>query len=289
MAKTTHAKLEKERLKNSEDWQKDREKKLKKGRSVDPDEKNPFEETFTTVQLSPNGSIDPNQNVTFTFSEPLASVDTARIRFSRKVDSLFLPEPFVFRPVPGQLRQYRLYAEWEPEQKYRFEADSLAFLSVMGHRVRSLNNDLRVRSLDEYGSIFVRLVGIDTADTADYVVQLLNKSDKPVAWQKADRDGRADFFYLKPSDYYMRLFVDRNRNGLWDTGDYQTLSAPEEVHYFPRSIPLKAKFELQQDWNFRSIAPASQKPKEITKQKADREKTVKDKNRQREEQKRKGK
>ena len=102
-------------------------------------------------------------------------------------------------------------------------------------------------------------------------------------------DGRADFFYLKPADYYMRMFVDRNRNGKWDTGEYKSLTPPEEVFYFPRPIPLKAKFEMEQDWNFRSIDLAQQKPKAITKQKADKEKTVKDKNRQREEEKRRGK
>ena len=289
VAKTTHAKQEKERQKQSEEWEKEREKKLKKGKNIDMNEQNPYEVTFMTVQLSPNGSINPNQNITFTFSEPLAWVDTTRISFTQKVDSEYVAAPFVFEPVPGSCRQYRLYAEWEPEQKYCFSADSLAFLSAMGNYAQAMKNDLRVRSLDEFGAIFVHLVGIEANDTADYIVQLLNKTDKPVVQMTADKDGRADFFYLKPGDYYMRMFIDRNHNGIWDTGEYQSMTAPEEVHYFPRSIPLKAKFEMEQDWNFRSIDPILQKPKEITKQKADKQKTVKDKNRQREEQKRKGK
>ena len=283
VAKTTYFQQERERQKQIEEWQKEREKKLKKGREVNPDEENPFETVYMTMQMAPGASIDPNQNVTFTFSEPLAEVDTSFIRFLVKVDSDYVAAPFIFQPVPGEIRQYRLYAEWEPEQRYRFEADSVAFLSVLGHYARAIKNDIRVRSLDEYGSIFVRLVGIEPSDTADYLVQLLNKSDNPVATLKADANGRADFYYLKPADYYMRLIVDRNRNGVWDTGQYDGLVEPEEVFYFPRPIPLKAKFDMEQDWNFRAIDPARQKPKEITKQKADKEKTIKDKNRQREE------
>ena len=153
----------------------------------------------------------------------------------------------------------------------------------------SIRQEFRVRSLDEYGAIFVNLTKVTPSDSVDYIVQLLNKSDKPVAELMANEEGRADFYYLKPADYYMRLIVDRNRNGKWDTGEYKSGTLPEEVYYFPQPIPLKAKFEIEQDWDYQGIPLAKQKPKAITKQKADKEKTVKDKNRKREEEKRKGK
>ena len=281
VAKLTHAKQEKERLKKSEDWQKEREKKAKRNKTPLGDEENPYEVFYMTQQMKPSGSLDPNQNVTITFSEPLARIDTSRIRFSIKVDSQYVETPFLLEPVEGQICQCRLFAEWEPERRYRLQADSITFLGVMGHYARSIDTEFRVRSLDEYGSIFIHLIGIEPGDTADYIVQLLNKSDKPQT-ELVAQDGRADFFYLKPGEYYMRLIIDRNHNGKWDTGDYATLTPPEEVFYFPRSIPLKAKFEMEQDWNFRSIPLERQKPKAITKQKADKVRTIKDKNRQRE-------
>ena len=288
--RNTHEKLEKERQKQAEEWNKQREKQIKKSKGTLPYEENPFEHIYLTQQIKPGGALDPNQNVTITFNEPIASVDTTHVRFFVKVDTNYVRAPFLLTPVEGQIRQWRLYAEWEPGEKYRFEADSLAFLGVLGHSSTAIKNELRVRSLDEYGSIFIKLIGIEPTDTADYIVQLLNKTDKPVAQQTADANGRADFFYLKPSEYYMRLIIDRNHNGRWDTGQYDTMSSPEEVHYFPRPLPLRAKFEVEQDWNFRSIPPISQKPKAITKQKADKQKTsVSEKNRQREEEKRSGK
>ncbi len=286
--KQTHAKLEKERLKNWEDWQKQREKEIKRAKGNVKYERNPYEETFVTQQIRPSGTIDPNQNPIITFNEPISEIDMDRVNFSIKVDSEYVEAPFVFKPVEGQIRQWQLFAEWEPTQRYRFEIDSMAVHSALGHFNAGIKAEFRVRSLDEYGAIFVHLIGAEISDSIDYYVQLLNKSDKPVAEIKAT-DGRADFFYLKPAEYYMRMFVDRNRNGKWDTGEYKSLTPPEEVFYFPRPIPLKAKFEMEQDWNFRSIDLAQQKPKAITKQKADKEKTVKDKNRQREEEKRRGK
>ncbi|MBO4613100.1 MAG: Ig-like domain-containing protein [Bacteroidaceae bacterium] len=286
VAKSTHEKLEKERIKKSEEWVKAREKKIKRAKEPLPYEENPFEVTYMTVQIKPSGALDPDQNITITFSEPISQVDTSRIQFYQVIDSDYVPKPYLFEPVEGTVRQYRLYAEWEPQQKYRLVADSLTFLSALGNRARSIKSDFRVRSLDEYGSFFVHLVGIEPNDTSDYIVQMLNKSDKPVN-QLVAQDGRADFFYMKPGEYYMRLIIDRNRNGIWDTGDYNSKLQPEEVYYFPRPIPIRAKFEVEQDWNFRSIDLTKQKPKAITKQKADKEKTIKDKNRKREEEKRK--
>ena len=286
VAKSTHEKLEKERIKKSEEWVKAREKKIKRAKEPLPYEENPFEVTYMTVQIKPSGALDPDQNITITFSEPISQVDTSRIQFYQVIDSDYVPKPYLFEPVEGTVRQYRLYAEWEPQQKYRLVADSLTFLSALGNRARSIKSDFRVRSLDEYGSFFVHLVGVEPNDTSDYIVQMLNKSDKPVN-QLVAQDGRADFFYMKPGEYYMRLIIDRNRNGIWDTGDYNSKLQPEEVYYFPRPIPIRAKFEVEQDWNFRSIDLTKQKPKAITKQKADKEKTIKDKNRKREEEKRK--
>jgi len=264
---------EKERLKNSEEWQKERNKRIKKSKEALPYEENPYEVKYVEYQTKPSGSIDPNQFITYTFTEPIERVDSTRLHLSMKVDSEYVDKPFLFLPVEGQLRQYRLYAEWEPKTQYVFESDSMAIWSSLGNCTKPLKQDIRVRSLDEYGALFVRLL---KAEDSCYV-QLLNKSDKPIATVLAQK-GRADFFYLKPGDYYLRMFVDRNGNGIWDTGEYKSGLQPEDVYYWPKPISIKAKLELEQDWDYRNIPLTKQKAKEITKQKPDKEKTTRSRN-----------
>lgn len=281
--KLTQARRETERRKKSEEWLKERAKEQRRSKTPLPPMENPHERTYLDVQVRPAGALDPNQNVTLTFSQPVTRADSTRLRLSIKIDSTYRPEPFLLLPVEGNLRQYRLYAEWQPTKTYRLEADSLAFEGALGHHSKRLRTDFRVRSEEEFGSLFVQLVG----DEEPCIVQLLNRSDKPVATIAA-QDGRADFFYLKPGEYYLRLFVDRNGNGQWDTGEYATGTQPEEVFYFPRPLPIRQRFEVEQQWHYRAINPTRQKPKEITKQKADKEKTVKDRNREREQNKQQG-
>ncbi len=53
---------------------------------------------------------------------------------------------------------------------------------------------------------------------------------------------------------------------------------PERVFYFPKPISVKAKWDVEQDWAPLEIHRMYQKPLEITKQKPDREKNIKQRN-----------
>ena len=283
--KERYEKLQKEKQKLIDGWKKEQEKKLKKAKEPLPMEENPYEKTWLEVSAKPSGNIDPNQNVRITAKEPILRVDTTRVHFYIKKDTDWIEAPHLFLPVEHNQSSYMLYAEWEPEQQYQFVADSAAFLSIMGHESKPMKNEFKVRSLEEFGSIFVHAIIPDT----NVVVQVMNRSDKVVAEQRADSTGRADVYYLKPAEYYLRCFIDRNGNGLWDTGEYATGRQPEDVFYFPKPLTLKAQWDMEQDWDVKSIERAKQKALAITKQKPDKAKSVKDRNRQREEEKRNGK
>lgn len=272
--KNTWAKKWKEQSKKIEDWNKEREKKIRKAKKPLPYEANPYTKTFLDISCKPTGALDPNQNPRFTAKEPLAMVDSAKIHFYIKKDSDWIPHPYLFLPSKTDKKVYTLYAEWEPKEHYRFTADSAAFTSVMGNSTKSLKYEFTVREDEEFGSIFIHVLAPDS----NIIVQLMGKSDKPIVTQRADKDGRADFFYLKPDEYYVRCFIDTNNNGKWDTGNYREGRRPEEVFYFPQKLVLKANWDLEQEWTIRSIPKNRQKPQEITKQKADKQKTVKQRN-----------
>ncbi len=284
--KLTRAKQRKEQLDQIEEWNKEREKKVKKSKTPLPPEENPYEITYLTMTGKPAGSIDPNQNILFTASEPIAKIDTSKIHFTLKQDSNWIPVPYLFVPVEGCRKEYTLYAEWQPKEQYSFQVDSAAIVSVLGNTNKPIKQEFRVRDMEEYGALFVRVIA--PKDTG-IVVQLLSRGDKPMRQLRADKDGNADFFYLKPGEFFLRCFIDRNGNDKWDTGDYASGTQPEEVFYFPKGLEVKAKWDIEQEWNIRNIEVSKQKPLEITKQKPDKKKDIKSRNREREEEKRKGK
>ena len=54
------------------------------------------------------------------------------------------------------------------------------------------------------------------------------------------------FELLQPANYQIRVTLDQNNNGIWDTGNFLQRKQPEIVKYFEKIIELKANFELNE-------------------------------------------
>lgn len=272
--KLTWAKRDKQRQEEWEEWEKNREKALKNDR--------PFNEEPPTVWIKLTPRIErplaPDQNPVLVIDEPLARFDTSGVHLRLIVDSTETEAPYLLEPLPGRDFSFRLMGEWRPRQQYVIVVDSAAMTSVFGHRNRRMEQKFNIAKDDEFGSFFVNVQGLDSDTTA--IVELLDGRGKVVRRCRAPQ-GRADFFYLKPGDYYLRLLLDRDGDGMWTTGEFETGLPPEEVYYNPVKFNVRARWDIEQDWNFRTLPLTEQKPAELIKQKADPKKTVKNRNAER--------
>lgn len=271
LSKEPYAKRMKNMEKELAAWTKKQEKKKKKGEPYD----SVMEVKPLDVQLSVSSQFDPDQNVIFSFPTPLAKVDTAAIHLYAKHDTLWYRAPMEFLPLEN--RKYELRGEWRPDIEYSLEVDSAAFEDIYGLASKPIKQGFKVNSLDTYGTL---LVNITSLHDLPLIVQLLDAQDKMVKETKTV-NGVAEFYYLKPQKYYMRLIVDRNNNGKWDTGNYDNDQQAEEVYYYPEAIECKAKWDLTESWDPLVRELSLQKPGAITKQKPDKEKKVKNQNVQR--------
>ena len=266
LAKVPYAKRLKECAKEYETWMKLQEKKRKRNE--------PYDSIFPVKPLLPNydapQAMDPNRSITIKMPSPLATLDTAAIHLYSKIDTLWYQAPFEFRQRDNDLRGYELLVDWHPDTEYSFEVDSSAFVDIYGLVSGPYKQGIKVKSLDEYGTLFLEMSGIK--DSCAVVVQLLDKSDKVVAQSLMEADGTAQFYYLKPDIYYARAFVDSNGNGKWDTGDYDADLQAESVYYYPREIEAKAKWDITLQWQVNSTPRFKQKPAAIVKQKSNSKK-----------------
>jgi uncharacterized protein (DUF2141 family) len=223
-----------------------------------------------------SSSMDLSTNCTLTFEQPLAAIDTAAIHVNIIVDSVPKAIPYVFRQSEKNIRDYIIYAEWRPGEKYNITIDSAAFEGIYGNTSKAINQEMKFKTLDEYSVLHLTIPR--TGNEA--VVELLNKEGNPVASQRTENN-RCSFYFINPQVYYIRLFMDSNGNGKWDTGNYDEKLQPEKVYYYPRPIELRAMFEYEQDdWNI-NLAPERQKPLEITKQKPERQRVKRNRNAER--------
>ena len=273
LAKVPYEKRLKQQQDEYEEWKKKQEKAKKRGKEYETEMKPKALEPKYNVASEP----DPDQNITINMPAPLASADTSRIHLYSKHDTLWYKSPFVLRPKPGVHRTYELLGEWRPGIEYSLEIDTMAFTDIYGKTSAPKKQGFKVKTEDSYATILFDITGM--ADTT-VVVQLLNSSDAVVK-EAATDNGRVEFYYIKPDTYYARMFIDSNRNGIWDTGDYAADRQPETTYYYPDKIECKAKWDLTLTWNPVSRSLNLQKPMAITKQKPEKEKTITRRNQER--------
>ena len=261
LAKTPYEKRMKQLKKEMEEWQKEQEK-LKKAEE-------PYDSIYPVKALEPkysvHSSMDPTGTILIEMPTPLASLDTAAIHLYSKIDTLWYRSPFVFNQKDDMLRYYELRADWQPGREYSLEIDSAAFVDIYGLVSKEFKQGIKVKSLEEYSTLLIETSGIRDSNM---IVQLLDKSENIVQQVKAEADGSATFYYINPGNYYVRAFIDRNGNGVWDTGQYDEDLQPEDVYYYNRSIECKAKWDITQQWNLTERKRYLQKPGGLVKQKA---------------------
>lgn len=271
-------KLSKEkRLAMAKDEMEKKEKEMKKRRRKG-DTLNVVETKFFKMNVDAPSSMDINRNISLQFEEPVQSIDTAAIHVDVKVDTLWNEERFIFMSDTVAPRKYYILSDWKPGNEYRLRIDSTAIKSIYGLHTDKVENTVKIKTLEEYGTLYLNIKGIE----GNAVVQLLNSSDAVVREQKVKKNNTCDFYFLQPNTkYYIRMYIDSNNNGKWDTGLYDKKVQPEEVYYYPKVWEMKANFEFEEDWDVKAVPLDRQKLDEIKKQKPEEAKKIKDRNKER--------
>lgn len=256
--KITFAKRQATQLKELEKWKKQLEKRHK--RNDFSDENPPVE--FLECKSDVSGQLAPDHNILITVAQPLADFRKQGIRLQLKVDTLWKNARYELDSVPENIMALRLRAEWRPGQQYRLQIDSATFRSIYGKVNSRSEVSFEVARLEEFGTIFLDLVHADSTT----IVQLLN-ADGSINVQVPARGGRAEIYYVKPGNYYIRCFFDRNRDGRWTTGSWQPRVPPEEVYYLPEELQVRANWDINRTWDVTALRLDRQKPEKLIKQK----------------------
>ena len=228
----------------------------------------------TTKFLAYKADISANFNIydyiRINFEEPLLEVDSNKVHLLQKQDTLWLKlDDYVFEKDEVDTKQYNLFYPWAPGESYKLSVDSLAFVGLYGLHTDKIEQEFKIRPLEDYGSVIFNISGLSQDEEA--FVELLDTSDKVIRTVDVV-NSIAEFYYLEPGKYSARLIVDSNKNGKWDTGSYEQKIQPEMVYYYPQLVEFKANWSASQDWDLNAKPLSKQKLDELKKQKPDEKK-----------------
>ncbi len=212
------------------------------------------------MELAKSGSIDIGDSIILRFDTPIASIDPRGVHLDIKRDTLWVPYPVVpsLRPVNDlNPMRYWLPVTALPDSTYRLTIDSAAVTSVYGLHNDPLIKEMKVKGTEEYANVYFK-VNVK----GDAFVELLGSGEKVMRTVKV-KDGAFELLNVMPNTYYLRLTLDSNGNGQWDTGNYGSHLQPEEVYYYPKRLKLRRNWDLDETWNIYETALDLQKPDDI--------------------------
>ena len=190
---------------------------------------------------------------------PLDSLKTELLHLVHvEEDTIVTPIPFVIHACDSLKQRIQLVANLEPAESYMLTIDSAALYDIYGKCNDSTSYKLKLKSLDEYSSLRVKMTHFDTRAR----MQLLNDKDQVLRELPAVEEG-AHFDYLTPTTYYLRLYIDWNNDGEWTTGDWLQKRQPEPIYYFPSRLKLRANWDFEENFNHLAIPQVQSKPKAL--------------------------
>lgn len=249
-------------------FQRQKAKKKKKNEETDSLEQIRFMELHPLA----NGTQEVYAPLLLQTGTPIERYSREAFHLQRKLqnDTTFYPaeiKSIALRDSTLSRRDLMLKVDWEPGAAYTLAVDSLAMTDIYGLQTKPLKVDFNVRKMEEYGNIVFNIPAV--RDSA--IVELLDGTEK-IVLRAPVKNHRAELLNLQPGKYYARLFIDRNGNGKYDTGNYDMHLQPEETVYYPGAINLKKNWDVEQTWDIYATPIDKQKPEAIKKNKPERKK-----------------
>lgn len=249
-------------------FQRQKAKKKKKNEETDSLEQIRFMELHPLA----NGTQEVYAPLLLQTGTPIERYSREAFHLQRKLqnDTIFYPaeiKSIALRDSTLNRRDLMLKVDWEPGAAYTLAVDSLAMTDIYGLQTKPLKVDFNVRKMEEYGNIVFNITAV--RDSA--IVELLDGTEK-IVLRAPVKNHRAELLNLLPGKYYARLFIDRNGNGKYDTGNYDMHLQPEETVYYPGAINLKKNWDVEQTWDIYATPIDKQKPEAIKKNKPERKK-----------------
>lgn len=249
-------------------FQRQKAKRKKKNEETDSLEQIRFMELHPLA----NGTQEVYAPLLLQTGTPIERYSREAFHLQRKLqnDTIFYPaeiKSIALRDSTLNRRDLVLKVDWEPGAAYTLAVDSLAMTDIYGLQTKPLKVDFNVRKMEEYGNIVFNITAV--RDSA--IVELLDGTEK-IVLRAPVKNHRAELLNLLPGKYYARLFIDRNGNGKYDTGNYDMHLQPEETVYYPGAINLKKNWDVEQTWDIYATPIDKQKPEAIKKNKPERKK-----------------
>ena len=197
----------------------------------------PEEFTFRP-EPTPNDAVEPNFSWKLIFNKPIGKLDSKQIQLS--IDSLSTTDLRSFTSVVGRQQTELVTRITTKARKFiRIKLAKDAVESVMGDTITASVITYPILDSENFGVLRGRVI----TKEPNYILELLDERQFVV--QRLRSVPVYEMKNLKPGKYRLRLIIDSNNNGIWNTGRYEQRIPAEPIVYYPGVVLIKQNFEVE--------------------------------------------
>ncbi len=185
------------------------------------------------------GVLTPKDTLKYSANTPIISTDTEKISVMNQ-DSLFIPVKATIN------KKYNIAALEFPIKDTKYYTVKIlpgAFTDFFENTNDTIITRVRTKELSEYATLTITLNNLESYPV---IVQLVNSNFKAVFEDYLTETNIANFEYIIPGDYYVRIIYDKNKNKIWDTGNYLQKLQAEKVIYYSKKLEARPNWSLME-------------------------------------------
>ena len=176
--------------------------------------------------------------------------DSLQLSFNRKIKKIDSSKIVLTDTNYARVNTYKLFFDtsknrisiinkWKEEKEFKLIIPKDAVIDTANLSLTKADTiRFFTKSQSEYGGIHLRFNNLDTSKSP---VLLILQNDKiiesiPIKQKNIDRD----LYY--PGEYDLRILFDKNKNGIWDSGNFKKKIQPEIVIQLSKKLNVRANF-----------------------------------------------
>ena len=196
---------------------------------------------FDSLIISPSikGILHLSDTLRLETSTPILRIDKSKMKLFDR-DSITVPFEVSVEGPHSVLFDFDIL----PNDNYQLDILPGAITDFFNASNDTLLMQFRTQKPADYGSLYLQLVGVPSYPI---IVQLTDEKENVIrSLPLSAPQRRVVFSNLQPKKYYVRLIVDKNNNGKWDSGRFLDRRFPEKVYHHEPLIDVRANWELQE-------------------------------------------
>ncbi|MDP2452757.1 MULTISPECIES: Ig-like domain-containing domain [unclassified Kaistella] len=147
--------------------------------------------------------------------------------------------------------EIHIKSDFKEGKKYSLTIPKETVSSFFEKNKVSKRFDFEADKIENYGEI---LVTLENAPEQKFWIQMINENGS-VAYSKYGNEKQINFKSIKPGKYELRMLVDANENGIWDSADFADHTFAEPVYVLDKKIEVRPLWEIRETWRIPTEIP----------------------------------